>query len=128
MSEAESLPLRPNLDWYKKSAKKRLDELRTTNPDAKLADALLDVAREHGFSSWRQLKERIDQAIDLPKLFEAIRQHQTAVIRKLLEQKPGLSRLADADGQTALHIAAESNNPDAIVLLLQNKADPKRYY
>jgi cytohesin len=129
MSEAaETLPPHPNLDWYKKSAKKRLDELRATNPSARLANAQLAIAREHGFPSWRKLKERIDQATDLPKLFDSIRRHETAAIRDLLRQKPGLSRLADDEGQTAIHIAAESNNPDAIVLLLESKADPKVYY
>ena len=32
MSETETLPAHPNLDWYKKSAKKRLAELRAGNP------------------------------------------------------------------------------------------------
>src|SRR5262245_24507181 len=128
MSEAETLPPHPNLEWYKKSAKKRLDELRSTNPRARLTDAQLEIARAYGLSSWRKLKERVDQETDLPKLFEAIRGRQPAAIRKLLEQNPRLSRLADVDGQTALHVAADSNNPDAVVLLLQNKADPEKYF
>ena len=68
MSETEALPAHPNLDWYKKAAKKRLEELRTRDPDARLADAQLSIARENGFSSWRKLKDRIDQLTDLPKL------------------------------------------------------------
>jgi hypothetical protein len=47
-----SLPDAPNLDWLRKQARRRLDELRNTNPAAKLADAQFDVATEHGFSSW----------------------------------------------------------------------------
>ena len=128
MSEAEALPVQPNLDWYKKSAKKKLDQLRARDPEAKLADAQLAIAQEHGFSSWRKLKTRIDQLTDLPKLFQAIRDDDRATIRALLKAKPGLSRLADSKGQSAIHVAAESNNPDAIEILLQNRADPQAYF
>lgn len=54
------LPERPSLEYLKKLAKQRLQELRRTDPEAKLANALLDVAREHGFTSWRALKAQID--------------------------------------------------------------------
>ena len=46
------LPERASLEYLKKLAKERLQELRRGDPRAKLAAALLDVAREHGFSSW----------------------------------------------------------------------------
>jgi hypothetical protein len=55
-----SLPDRPSLEWLRKTAKHRLSELRGTNPNAKLAEAQLAVARENGFSSWRALKAHID--------------------------------------------------------------------
>jgi len=45
-----SLPDRPNLEYLKKLAKDRLSALRRANSDAKLADAQLAVAREHGFA------------------------------------------------------------------------------
>jgi catechol 2,3-dioxygenase-like lactoylglutathione lyase family enzyme len=54
------LPERPSLEHLKKLAKSRLQELRRTDPDAKLAAALLHVAREYGYSSWRALKAKID--------------------------------------------------------------------
>ena len=128
MSEAEALPVRPDFDWYKKAAKKRLDELRSHNPETKLAAAQFAIAREHGFTSWRKLKDRIDQLTDLPKLFEAIWKDDRAVIRAMLKSKPGLSRLPGPEGQTAIHVAAESNNPDAIDILLRNRADPRTYF
>jgi hypothetical protein len=56
MPEAQALPVRPDLNWYKKAAKKRLNQLRAHHPDTRLADAQLSIAREHGFSSWRVLK------------------------------------------------------------------------
>ncbi len=54
------LPERPSLDHLKKLAKHRLRELQTTNPEAKLAVAQLELAREYGFSSWRSLRARIE--------------------------------------------------------------------
>ena len=55
------LPERASLEYLKKLAKDRLHELRQTDPHAKLAAALLAVARDHGFSSWRALKAEIEQ-------------------------------------------------------------------
>lgn len=54
------LPERPSLEYLRKLAKNRLQELRRSNPDAKLATALLDVARDYGFTSWRALKIQIE--------------------------------------------------------------------
>jgi len=54
------LPERPSLEYLKKLSKQRLQELRRVDPEAKLATALLDVAREYGFTSWRALKAQID--------------------------------------------------------------------
>jgi hypothetical protein len=56
-----ALPARPNLDYLRKMAKKRLDELRRTDGSAPLADAQRDVAREHGFASWRRLHAHVTQ-------------------------------------------------------------------
>jgi hypothetical protein len=55
-----SLPARPNLQYLKKLSKRRLRDMRATTPDAKLADAQLALAREHGFASWRKLKAHVD--------------------------------------------------------------------
>ena len=50
----------PNLEWLRKHAKRRLAELRKTDPSAKLADAQFALAKELGFSSWRALKTQFD--------------------------------------------------------------------
>lgn len=55
-----SLPERASLEWLRKTAKQTLTTLRTTRPSAKLADAQLAVARDHGFPSWRALKAHVD--------------------------------------------------------------------
>jgi ankyrin repeat protein len=126
---AKALPPRPVLDWYRKAAKKRLAELRAADPEAKLADAQLAVAREHGFPSWRRLKARVEElVVHLPALFRAIREDDRPAIRRLLDERPELSRVADAEGQTPLHYAAETNNPDAIAILLERKADVAATY
>src|SRR5215813_9296291 len=54
------LPDRPNLEYLKKLAKDRLPDLQSTYPSARLADAQLTVAREHGFASWRKLRAHLD--------------------------------------------------------------------
>ena len=128
MPEAQALPVRPDLNWYKKSAKKRLDQLRVHRPETRLAEAQLDVAREHGFSSWRRLKDRIDQLTHLPKLFDAIRHDDRARIGSLVQGNPRLVRLAGSEGQTAIHVAAECDNPGVIEFLLRHRADPRTYF
>ncbi len=55
------LPARVSLEYLKKLAKDRLQELRQADPHTKLATALLAVARDHGFSSWRALKAEVEQ-------------------------------------------------------------------
>lgn len=57
-----NLPERSSLEYLKKLAKSRLQQIRQqqSDADAKLADAQLLIAREHGFTSWRALKARLD--------------------------------------------------------------------
>jgi hypothetical protein len=60
-SSARALPARPNLEHLKNEAKQRLDALRHANPSAKLAKAQFQLAREHGFASWRELKAEVER-------------------------------------------------------------------
>src|SRR4051794_3831507 len=55
------LPERASLEYLKKLAKDRLQDLRLSDPEVKLATTLLAVAQEHGFSSWWALKAEIEQ-------------------------------------------------------------------
>ena len=48
---ALSLPENPNLEWLRKQAKHRLQELRQCDPSAKLAEAQFELAKEYGFPS-----------------------------------------------------------------------------
>lgn len=55
------LPERASLGYLRKLAKDRLEQLRRTEPEAKLATALLQVAREYGYPSWRALKSELER-------------------------------------------------------------------
>src|SRR5262245_51721754 len=106
------LPERASLEYLKKLAKQRLAELRRDNPAAKLAAALLEVAREHGFQSWRALKEEVDRRreIAVSRFFEACANGDVRTVRELLAIEPMLARASDAKGEhggwTGLHYAA----------------------
>src|SRR5438067_11617594 len=82
------LPDAPNLEWLRKNAKRRLDELRQANPDARLADAQFDLAKQYGFSSWRALKARVDSLTIDGRLFEAARQGDVDTLARLLDKFP----------------------------------------
>jgi ankyrin repeat protein len=125
------LPDRPHPDWYRKAAKARLHTLRETSPDAKLADAQRDVAREHGFPSWRKLIAEVGKrfaAASSKDFFDAIRRDDYDRIRALLEAVPGLVDARTESGETALHVAAEINNPETIRILVAHGGDPKARY
>jgi ankyrin repeat protein len=135
-----SLPERPNLEYLKKLAKDRLPALRRVNPMARLADAQLVVAREHGFPSWRALRARLQTLEATPEpepswpaetiqtFFDAIQRGDEAAVRAKLASDPRLAQAADADGSTALLQAAEWNQPAMVALFLARGADPQRPY
>ena len=57
---SQHLPAHPNLDHLRKQAKALLADLMVRNPNAKLADALHEIAREYGFASWPKLKAHVE--------------------------------------------------------------------
>jgi hypothetical protein len=87
-SSPSSLPDAPNLDWLRKQAKRRLEELRTSNPDARLADAQIDLARRYGFSSWRALKAHVDALGVDGRLFDAAKTGDVSTLTALLDAHP----------------------------------------
>jgi ankyrin repeat protein/uncharacterized glyoxalase superfamily protein PhnB len=124
------LPDRASLEYLKKLAKDRLQELRRADPRAKLATALLTVAQDHGFSSWRALKAEVDQRHEkqLALFFEACDKGDVEVLREFLVRDPSLSRASNPDahheGWTGLHAAAKGGHVGAVRLLLDHGADP----
>jgi ankyrin repeat protein len=119
-----SLPDRPSLEFLKKLAKDRLLEMRTADPDAKLHQAQLAVARDHGFPSWRALKAEIDRrrAPNVAEFFRACINGDVAALRQLLRTDPALVRDRDSSGAAGLHRAIA--HPEAVRILLEHGADP----
>src|SRR5438034_1122459 len=125
-----ALPEGASLEYLKKLAKDRLEDLRRADPGAKLADAMLSVARDHGFSGWRALKAEIEQrhTANVTSFFDACANGDVDAMRRLLATDPRLARasnpLAHHENWDALHTAAKSGQVSAVRLLLEHGADP----
>ena len=119
-----SMPDAPNLDWLRKQAKRQLDELRKANPDAKLADAQLDLARQYGFSSWRALKSHIDSLTVDGQLFDAAKKGDVGTLTTLLDIYPEKLQARNKPYEhTLLHLAAEAGQLAAVDFLLRRGLD-----
>jgi hypothetical protein len=124
------LPERASLEYLKKLAKDRLADLRRHDPNAKLAAALLAVAREHGFSSWRALKAEIErrQADRAAAFFAACAAGDADAVSAALDAESDLVCSHDKGrphgGWTALHTVAEQGREHIVALLLARGADP----
>lgn len=118
------LPDAPNLDWLRKQAKRRLAELRKTNPAAKLAEAQFDLAKQYGFSSWRALKAHIDSLTIEGQLFEAARKGDVAILTALLDEHPEKLQARNQPYEhTLLHVAAFAGQLAIVDLLLERGLD-----
>jgi ankyrin repeat protein len=125
MAAARSLPDSPNLEWLRKQARHRLDELRRENPGARLADAQLGLAREYGFPSWRALKAHIDALGVDGALFEAAKNGDAAALAALLDRHPEKLHVRNRPYEhTLLHVAAFTGWLECVDLLLARGLDP----
>jgi ankyrin repeat protein/catechol 2,3-dioxygenase-like lactoylglutathione lyase family enzyme len=126
----QQLPERASLEFLKKTAKDRLMELRRGDPRAKLADALLAVARDYGFSSWRALKAELDRRREAHAalFFAACEKGDVETARRLIAKEPSLVRAADPSRDhgrwTGLHTAAQRDRVELLRALLELGADP----
>jgi ankyrin repeat protein len=118
------LPESPSLEWLRKQAKRRLEELRRSDPAAKLADAQFELAKEHGFTSWRALKAHVDSLTDDGRVLAAARAGDDAELARLLDEHPDLlGARTKPYGQTLLHVAAHNGHERAAALLLERGLD-----
>ena len=117
------LPERASLEFLRKLAKDRLEELRTKDPKARLADAQLRVAREHGFPSWRALKEEVDRrnADPADRFLWACHTGDIAAARAVLDAHPNVVNARHSSGSTGLHAALSW--PELVKLLIDRGAD-----
>jgi len=143
-----TLPARPDLEQQKKLAKELLHALRAGDREAiarlraelpdktelSLADAQFVLAREYGFSSWRELKNRItkDAAAQRPpieRFKRAVQDGDANAVRALLEQHEDVRASIDAPifgfDSPAL-VAVSDDHVDVIDVLLEFGADPNR--
>src|SRR2546426_8275135 len=103
------LPSHPNVQYLKKQAKALLRDFHQGKPDAiekftalrlkappKLSDAQHLIARDYGFDSWSELKERVESLAektdDPPELArKALRGDNATAVRRLLKRYPQLN-------------------------------------
>jgi len=118
---SRGLPAQPHLDIPKRQARELLQQCKTKSIDAldrarrqfsrfnklsdddlcarlKLSDAQLVIAREYGFSTWAQLKERITGNTIAELIDKAIRSKDAATVTKLLTAYPNLLHVPVSSG------------------------------
>ncbi|MGE0340264.1 MAG: ankyrin repeat domain-containing protein [Xanthobacteraceae bacterium] len=137
---AEPLPARANLEWLRKTAKQHLRFLRLAQPEAKLAQAQLAIARQYGFSSWRSLKAHADDrghgnpAKPLPTdeniaaFLRAVGEGRLSDVRAVLAGEPGIVNAVGphpfwGGRPQALHVSIETKRRDVFDLLIDAGAD-----
>jgi ankyrin repeat protein len=115
MAAPKSLPARPSVEYLKKLAKKRLRALRADDPRAKLADAQLAVAREHGFVSWRKLSARAETAAaaasEDPFLSKLPKHRRT---HKIAQWKPLMDAAYTGDVERARKLLEAGADPNVV--------------
>ncbi len=122
-SAPQPLPDTPDLDWLRKQAKRRLAELRTHAPSAKLAKAQFEVAQRFGFSSWRALKAHVESRTIDRQLLDAARTDDVDTLARVLDDHPEKLTIAP-HGWTLLHAAAQKGRAAAVDLLLERGLNP----
>src|SRR5689334_9106697 len=91
------IPANPSIEFDRKRAKELLDAARRRDPEAlsrlgetpSLSDAQLAIAREYGFSSWRELVEKF-AAIEIERFKKAVSAKDVGETRRLLKASPDL--------------------------------------
>jgi ankyrin repeat protein len=106
-ARTESLPDNPDIRWLRKQAKRRLEALHKEDPQAQLARAQFELARQYGFASWRALKAHVERLTLDGQLFDAARSGDASKLAALLDEHPErLHARSKPYEWTLLHAAA----------------------
>lgn len=139
------LPARPNLEHLKNQARKLLRQANASEPaatmrfeefgiapaQAKLADALHVIAREHGFNTWAALKLHVNLASENPveALTAAIKANDATLVREVLVRHPSLGECINeplpgfAFDMPAIFAAVHRDNREMVDALLDAGAN-----
>lgn len=122
------LPDQPHLDVPKREARELLDDVKAQRPEAlervrarhpnpekvaagafKLADALLVIAREYTFSSWPELKFRIERNDIAGELMQAMLADDRQTVVRLLRANPALLHIPLKNGKSGPPLTHAAN-------------------
>src|SRR5262245_10832221 len=123
----KTLSAQPNLDWLKKTAKERLQELRTADPEAKLHQAQLAVAQDYGFKNWRALKAQVDATSIDGQILAAAEKGDAAALDRLLAEHPRKIGITGSEwDRPLLHLTADHGHDACVRVLLEHGADVRQ--
>lgn len=127
---ANTLHVRPNLNYYHEQARRLHRSQRADDPSAKLHSAQFEVARGVGYASWPRLASAIQaRAVAANELREALqRRNHEAIVRIVREQPFALldAGCVASPGDLGLllkHVPMRRHDPDMLSALLDAVAE-----
>lgn len=110
------------MEWLRKQAKRRLKVLRDSQVPATLAQAQFDLAKDYGFSSWRELKAHVESLTIDGRLIAAAKNGDAETLAALLDAHPEKLHLRGGEFEwTLLHDGVR--HPAVVDLLLMRGID-----
>jgi ankyrin repeat protein len=113
-------PFRSDVEYYEG----RAEGIATTSA-VSITEARRELARRHGFSSWRELLAHIESLPETPFVlaYQAVETDDVEGLTELLDRHPDLVHVRGTNGNDLLGMA---NGLELIRLLLDRGADPNR--
>jgi ankyrin repeat protein len=113
-------PFRSDVEYYEG----RAEGIATTSA-VSIAEARRELARRHGFSSWRELRAHVESLPETPFVlaYQAVETDDLERLTELLDRHPELVHVRGTNGNDLLGMA---NGIELVRLLLARGADPNR--
>jgi ankyrin repeat protein len=113
-------PFRTDIEYYDG----RAEGIATTS-GAGIDDARRELARRHGFESWRTLRTYVESLPETPFVlaYRAVEDNDLERLTELLDRHPDLVHVRGTNGNDLLGM---SNRIELVRLLLERGADPNR--